>query len=189
MAHLAFDVLYQFASHYASPRYTLDIARMALTHRHQHSDHVVCVAKNIVAHFANDARASVVQPHPTLPPGIDLDRVQSVIEDSVAWKAPLPQDVLELALHDVILYGCDVELLKDVIAAGADVNAIHEVLYFPPLTVAARKGTVEHVRILLDAGADVHCRVGGHSALMHATWCGHDEVVQELLSRGAMRDS
>lgn len=177
----AFDILYQYASHNVSPKYTLDIARMALTHRHHHSEHMVGVAKNIVAHFATEARASVWQPHPALPPSVDLDRIRPVVEESVAWRAPLPKDVLELALHDVIVYGGDLDLLENIITAGADVNAIHDVLFFPPLIVAARKGNVDHVRVLIEAGADVHCEVGGHTALMHATWCGHDAVAQELL--------
>lgn len=181
MTSLAFDVLYQYASQNASPKYTLDIARMALTHRHCHSDHVTSIAKNIVAYFATEARASVSRPHPVLPPCVDIDRIRLAVEGSVSWKAPLPKDVLELALHDVILYGSDVGLLKDLIAAGADVNAVHEVLFFPPLIVAARKGNVDHVRVLLDAGADATREVGGHTALSHARWHGHEEVARELL--------
>ena len=183
----ALDVLYQYASTNASPSFTLDIARLALTHRHRHSEHVVGVAKNIVSFFAAHARDSVVRPHPRLPPRVNADRLRPVVTQANEWNAPLPRDVLALAVHDAIMDDADVSHLKEIIAAGADVNAVHSTLYFPPLTVAARRGNADLVRVLMDAGADVDSCVGGETALVHAAWFGHADVVTELERYGAKR--
>ena len=176
----ALDALYQHASTHASPSFSLDIARLALTHRHRHSEQVVGVAKNIVSYFATHARESVDRPHPRLPPRVNADRLRPVVTQANKWNAPLPRDVLELAVHDAIMDGADGSHLKELIAAGADVNAVHDTLFFPPLTVAARSGNVDLVRVLVDAGADVDSCVGGHTALVHAAWFGHADVVAEL---------
>jgi ankyrin repeat protein len=54
------------------------------------------------------------------------------------------------------------------------------------LLVAALHGRLACVRVLLDGGVDVNttpwCR---QSALHYAAYCGHTEVVEELLARGA----
>ena len=56
----------------------------------------------------------------------------------------------------------------------------------PPLYYASRVGLYKSVRILLDKGADVNALGGaGTTALLEASYAGHDQVVQILLERGA----
>ena len=57
---------------------------------------------------------------------------------------------------------------------------------FTPLLFAARQGSVDSARLLLDAGADVNGTApDGASALVVAGFSGHGELAAFLLSRGA----
>ena len=57
---------------------------------------------------------------------------------------------------------------------------------FTPLLFAARQGSVESARLLLDAGADVNeTGPDGASVLVVASFSGHGELAGFLLSRGA----
>ncbi len=61
---------------------------------------------------------------------------------------------------------------------------------FTPLLFAARQGSVESARLLLDAGADVNeTAPDGASALVVASFSGHGELAAYLLSRGADPDA
>ena len=61
---------------------------------------------------------------------------------------------------------------------------------FTPLLFAARQGSVESARLLLDAGADVNeTAPDGASALVVASFSGHGELAGYLLSRGAEPDA
>jgi len=159
---------------------------MALTHKSGHSEPVVSLAKNIVKCLEAEASASVIRsPYPQIPPYVDITKLLRILPLIDEWKIRIPQDVLDLALHDVILeQECPSKLAK-LIRAGANVNAIHAVRYFPPLIVAARKGNEAHVRMLLLAGADPNHEVDGHTALSHATMAGNDAIVEVLLAYGA----
>jgi ankyrin repeat protein len=58
--------------------------------------------------------------------------------------------------------------------------------YSHPLHLAARRGIVEIVTLLLDAGADVNARADFYgNALQAAAYRGHMAVVRLLLSRDA----
>lgn len=55
-----------------------------------------------------------------------------------------------------------------------------------PLMVAAKRGHVQVVQFLLDAGAEINAQDDlGMTALMYATQAGQIPVVQALLKRGA----
>ena len=55
-----------------------------------------------------------------------------------------------------------------------------------PLIGAARRGSLEAVRLLLDRGADPNMPVRGDgNALIVASRAGHADVVKLLLDRGA----
>ncbi|KAI1847943.1 hypothetical protein JX266_006056 [Neoarthrinium moseri] len=56
---------------------------------------------------------------------------------------------------------------------------------YKPLLTAARKGHVDIVKLLLDAGADPNWYAPQDSALMGAVWHGTTAVVQLLLDHGA----
>jgi ankyrin repeat protein len=81
----------------------------------------------------------------------------------------------------------DVAMLKELLAAGVDVNARGE-LQTTALHKAARANAVEAVCFLLDAGADVQLRdTDGHTAIFDAAYREYEEVVELLEKRGLSR--
>lgn len=84
----------------------------------------------------------------------------------------------------------DLEMLRDLIDAGADVN--ESVISPEPrtaLNAAARHGHLAAVKILLDAGAEVDkVARGDATALIDAARGGHVDVVELLIERGAVVD-
>lgn len=82
----------------------------------------------------------------------------------------------------------DIEGLRALIAAGADVNAAIGG-DGSPLIEAARSASVDAVRLLLDAGADASMGVAGDgSPLIAAAARGRLDIVGLLLDRGARID-
>lgn len=78
------------------------------------------------------------------------------------------------------------EMVRYLLAAGADVNGRQELRGFSSLMKAASKSTVQMVRLLIEAGADVNARDKiGMTALMIAARRGDQEIVKELLASGA----
>ena len=71
-----------------------------------------------------------------------------------------------------------VDVVRLMLATGTDVGTLDGALY-----TASRSGRAEIVRLLLDAGADVHAFVDG--ALRAASEEGYAEVVRMLLEAGA----
>ncbi|MCY3846744.1 MAG: ankyrin repeat domain-containing protein [Acidobacteria bacterium] len=98
-------------------------------------------------------------------------------------------DVVRLLLA----HGADVgarsesrSLLVSLGGSGADGAADLPLGGFTPLLFAARQGSVESARLLLDAGADVNeTAPDGASALVVASFSGHDELAAFLLRWGA----
>lgn len=78
----------------------------------------------------------------------------------------------------------DLEAIKQHIAEGADVNALH--FEMPPLTWAAMMGQTEAVELLLQHGADVNGRNRDDNTALHlAVFLGHAETAELLLKSGA----
>ena len=78
----------------------------------------------------------------------------------------------------------DLEAIKQYIADGADVNALH--LDMPPLAWAAVGGQTKAVRLLIESGADVNTRSkDGDTPLHGAAFFGKTDVVKLLLENGA----
>ena len=163
------DILCHHATQNISPHTTLHIARLALLHRENHSEPLVALAKNITRALESEAWSTVMQKHPRLPPSPNIQKLTGLVPLFKEWDTKIPQDVLDMALHDAVVWEEPLETLQCLIRAGANVNAITETAYFSPLMIAARKGRADIVTILLDAGAIRHLNVDGHTALSLAT--------------------
>lgn len=78
-----------------------------------------------------------------------------------------------------------VEIMRDTINAGADVNVTDD-LFGNPVVAAANSGNPDAVKLLLESGANVNSRDGeGYTALMRVVLNGDADLVQQLLSAGA----
>jgi ankyrin repeat protein len=83
-------------------------------------------------------------------------------------------------LHAAVAGDAPLELVRALLARGADVNATQRG-GFTPLHGAAQNGNLALVRLLLEAGADPAARSqGGKTARDFAAEAGHDGVVQAL---------
>jgi len=95
-------------------------------------------------------------------------------------------------LHAAVAGGAPIELVGELLARGADVNAAQRG-GFTPLHGAAQNGNLALVRLLLDSGADPVARSeGGKTARDFAAEGGHDAVVQaldQLASEGQAREA
>lgn len=76
-----------------------------------------------------------------------------------------------------------VQVLQTLIEAGASVNAPDKFANWTPLFHAANEGHHQCVRILLQAGSDLTAVDDqGKTAVHHAAWSGHPEIVSTLLA-------
>jgi ankyrin repeat protein len=101
------------------------------------------------------------------------------------WVNPGPK---ESYLSDELLRACadgDSVLVKSLLARGHDVNGRDRRHGQTALRAAARGGSVETVRVLLAAGADVQAEREGRTALDDAVAGRYVEVVRLLLGAGA----
>src|SRR4029077_117755 len=88
------------------------------------------------------------------------------------------------ALH-LAVRADDVELVTDLIGAGADVKAVNR-YGIRPITLAATNGSAKALEALLKAGADANTTTdGGEPVLLTAARTGRVDAVKLLLSRGA----
>ena len=82
------------------------------------------------------------------------------------------------------LAGRHPNVVRLLLAHGADPDARDGGDDATPLYFAAAHGVVESVRRLLDAGADVHRTGDVHNGevIGWAAWCGNEPVIDDLLS-------
>lgn len=93
------------------------------------------------------------------------------------------EPLLEAVLTD------DVDEVKKLLAAGADVNVLDDGINSTALAQAVQRDNRELVKILLAAGADVNGKNHeGQTALMHLNDETSVEIVQDLLAAGAKVD-
>ena len=93
------------------------------------------------------------------------------------------------ALHWAARYG-DVELVKMLIAAGANVRATTRLGNYTPLLMASETGSAGAIEALLGAGADPKgTTASGVTPLMFASAAGQAEAVKALVARGADLDA
>ena len=78
-----------------------------------------------------------------------------------------------------------IDIIQFLIKRGADVELEGSFLNEKPLILAAEKGNINAVKILLDAEAKVDAQSNGKTALRMAIKNGRDEIVKLLLERGA----
>ena len=124
-----------------------------------------------------------------------LDRHPELVREryfGVAWK-PEPVEGLQFgntALHTAVV-NSRVELAKLLIENGADIDAIgyeENKGLTPPIVLAAWEGSIEMLRLLLDAGADANLAASAETALYCAAEHKAAAKVELLLSRGARHD-
>merc|ERR1711953_24737 len=89
------------------------------------------------------------------------------------------------ALFEASLRG-NLDLVKELLSNGADVNATENSNGETPLLLAAWKGHKDLVELLLDNNANVNQASWGKTALIHAAYEGHKDVVALLLPNNAI---
>ena len=131
------------------------------------------------------ASAPASQPTPagSLLPEAAMAQSRRAINVSASRRAPrtgvLGRALVEAANED------DLESVRELLAAGADVNAVVQG-DGTALLIAAREGHQEMVELLLQRGAEVDIPVSGDgSALIMAAREGYRDIVRLLIDRGA----
>ena len=79
----------------------------------------------------------------------------------------------------------DVECMKTLIAAGANLDAQDKWPWYRPIHIAARKENYKLMDLLLDNGADIDAIHNGGNALERATQMDRIDVAKYLIGRGA----
>ena len=89
-----------------------------------------------------------------------------------------------MSIHKAVLWG-DIEVVKQHLAAGADVNAKDD-LYYTPLHIAAQQGHKEIANLLIAKDADVNVTdKSGDTPLHEAASKGYKEVAELLVTNDA----
>ena len=113
----------------------------------------------------------------------DRDQVRALLQQKVDVDAP--QGDGTTALHWAA-FKSDVEMVKMLIAAGANARAITREEGLTPLFMACTNGNAQIVDLLLRAGADPNAaNANGTTALMTAAASGSVDAVKVLLDHGA----
>ncbi|MDP6417399.1 MAG: ankyrin repeat domain-containing protein [Gammaproteobacteria bacterium] len=98
---------------------------------------------------------------------------------------PPTAEAPDISIHDAAREG-NIEVVKQHLAAGTDVNAKDEVYGGIPLHFAAGGGHKEIFELLLTKGADVNARTANGLTVFFAAILGSNkEVVELLIAKGA----
>ena len=107
----------------------------------------------------------------------------------VATGRPITQEDIDQALLKAVVAG-DLPSMQQALDHGAGEEAREDLFGATALMVAAGKGRVDMVKILLDCGANKDARdEGGWTALMHATLNGQMETISFLIGEGVSIDA
>jgi len=132
----------------------------------------------------------------------DVETTKSLLQDSpalvneryfgIAWKTEPNCDIQfsNTALHNAAV-NSRVKIAELLIRSGADVNAIgyeENKGLTPPIVLAAWEGSIEMMKVLLDAGADPNLSASAETALYCAAEHHAQEKVELLLASGARHD-
>lgn len=108
----------------------------------------------------------------------DVEVVHAFIEEGIDVNTPLGK-------VRPLQEASGAAVVKELIAAGANVNATSKEYFGPPLIHAAQLGDVESIKALLDAGAKVNaCSPDGQTSVMKAAEWGNLDAVRLLLQAG-----
>ncbi len=115
-------------------------------------------------------------------PAPEAKPVEPVVE--AAKPEPPTAKAPDISIHKAAYQG-NIEVVKQHIADGADVNAKGKNGY-TPLFGAALEGHKEVAELLIAKGADVNAKTDwGYTPLHNAAARGHKEVVELLIANGA----
>jgi ankyrin repeat protein len=120
----------------------------------------------------------------TINPALEIGSIEKteVVMGDVAM--PEPSIPLVKAAMDN-----DLAAIKELMSAGANVNAVDEIYQATALSLAVSKGNLEMAQLLLWDGADVNAITSrGHTALMSLSWNSTPEVARALITAGAKID-
>ena len=82
--------------------------------------------------------------------------------------------------------GGDIDMVKQLLDAGADVNAKDDLTGMTPLLDAVSSGKKEVAALLIGKGADVNGKIAmGFTSLHNAAGSGRYEIVELLIEKGA----
>ena len=94
----------------------------------------------------------------------------------------------KIDIHKAVLMN-DIDLVKEYIEIGADLNLKDAVGGSSPLITACVFGKTEIAVLLIEAGADLNCQNNeGSTALHSAAFFCHPEIVESLLANGANKN-
>jgi ankyrin repeat protein len=92
---------------------------------------------------------------------------------------------LEISIHEAAKTG-NIEVVKQRLASGVDVDAVDDEWSMTPLFFAANKGHVQVAEFLISAGADVNAKNRfDRTPLYRAAYWGNKEIAEILIAKGA----
>jgi NAD(P)-dependent dehydrogenase (short-subunit alcohol dehydrogenase family) len=114
-----------------------------------------------------------------------LDEALGETEPATSRPSPPSEGERDLRLHEAIAGG-DLEAVRSLIEAVADLNVREPSGGSSPLITAAIFGQTEAAKALIEAGADLDQQNNeGSTALITAAFFAHAEIVEALLAAGA----
>jgi NAD(P)-dependent dehydrogenase (short-subunit alcohol dehydrogenase family) len=114
-----------------------------------------------------------------------LDQVLGATERAPSRTAPPSDADREVGLHEAIVGG-DLQAVRELIEAGADLNVREPSGGSSPLITAATFGQTEAAKALIEAGADLDQQNNdGSTALITAAFFARADIVEALLAAGA----
>lgn len=113
-----------------------------------------------------------------------LDVARALLQQGASVKS-VKEGTSSPLIYAIIADRPNTELVKLLIAAGADVHETHDEMGAGTLHLAVRNNRMDIIPLLLDAGVDVATRDAYQQTALHeAAECGHAEIVQYFLKAG-----
>ncbi|UCC83139.1 MAG: SDR family NAD(P)-dependent oxidoreductase [Gemmatimonadota bacterium] len=114
-----------------------------------------------------------------------LDEALGDTEPAASRTSPSSEEDRDISLHEAIVRG-DLEAVRELIEAGADLNVREPSGGSSPLITAATFGQTEAAKALIEAGADLGQQNNdGSTALITAAFFARADIVEALLAAGA----